>query len=257
MGWEGGYNNIIRPSLAVDSHNNAFASYFTAITLPLNLYLEKLDQNGDSVIDNMLIFPEYDNGAHGGVMTDITLDANDNLHMVSSTDFRSGNTLAAHPAYGIFDNNAETLQPMRMIIYDDPLLQPDLLVDSQDDAHLIYEAGNTSGYPPCVKYSLCYQSTSFEANTYDLSLPDLGTAVTHLTWDPYILRWNNSVVITGTVFNAGWYTSTATTVRVSAAISDTIYQVIDTADASIPSIGPYKSYKFMPAWICRILPHRL
>ena len=89
---------------------------------------------------------------------------------------------------------------MRMIIYDELLVFPDLLVDSQDDAHLIYEAGNTSGYPPCDKYSLCYQSTSFEANTYDLSLPDLGTDVTHLSWDPYILRWNFSVVITGDGF---------------------------------------------------------
>ncbi len=243
VGWEGGYNNIIRPSLAVDSNKNVFASYFTFSQLPTNLYLEKLDPDGNTVIDDLLIFPEYDNGAHGGAQTDIALDADDNLHMVSYTDFKSGGS-AAHTAYGIFDNNAEPVQPMRMMIYDEVVLHPTILLDSQKDTHLIYEAGDTSGYPPCDDYSLCYQGTSFEPNTYDLSLPDLGTSVTNLTWAPFILRWDDPVVITGTVFNAGWYTSTATTVRVTAAISDTIYQVQDTADVAIPSLDPYKSYQF-------------
>ena len=98
--------------------------------------------------------------------------------------------------------------------------------------------------PPCDDYSLCYQGTSFEANTYDLDLPDLGTDVTHAFWDPYMLRWNNSVAITGTVFNAGWYTSTATTVRVSVAISDTIFEEQAFDEAAIPQIGPYQSYQF-------------
>ena len=75
LGWEGGYNDIIRPSLAVDANKNVFASYFTFSPLPTNLYIEKLDPDGNTVIDDLLIFPEYDNGAHGGAQTDIALDA--------------------------------------------------------------------------------------------------------------------------------------------------------------------------------------
>ncbi len=45
------------------------------------------------------------------------------------------------------------IQPMRMVIYGEVVLNPTLLMNSQDDAHLIYEAGDTSGYPPCDDYS--------------------------------------------------------------------------------------------------------
>ena len=238
-----GYNNIIRPSLAVDADQNVFASYFTFSTLPLNLYMEKLDQNGNTVVDDRLIFPEYDDGAHGGAQTDIALDSSGNLHLLSFTDFNPG-TSAAHAAYGIFDNDLAALQPMRWIIFGDPVLDPELLLDSQADAQVIYKAGLSSGYPPCPDYSLCYQGTSFEANTYNLSLPDLGADLAHLAWDPFIVRWNAPLVITGTVFNAGWYTATAATIRVSVAITETSPTALASADVAIPALKPYESAQF-------------
>ena len=134
---------------------------------------------------------------------------------------------------------------MRWIIYDLPILVPTLLLDSQKEAQIIYKAGNSSGYPPCGDYTLCYEGTSFEANTYNRSLPDLGTDVAHLSWDPFILRWNAPLVITGTVFNAGWYTSTATTIQVSVAISDTSPSPLDSINVAVPSLKPYGSYQFM------------
>lgn len=243
LGWEGAVNNIIRPSLAVDANHNVFASYFTFGTLPLKLYLEKLDQDGNSVIDGKLIFPEYDDGAHGGAQTEIALDSSGNLHLLSFTDFITG-TISAHTAYGIFDNNAESLQPMRMVIYGTPILDASLLLDSQKEALIIYKASDASGYPPCSSYSLCYQGTSFEANTYNRSLPDLGSDLAHLAWDPFIVRWNAPLVITGTVFNAGWYTATATTIQVSVAISDTGGTPLASTDVAIPSLSPYQSYQF-------------
>jgi hypothetical protein len=243
LGWEGGYNDSIRPSLAVDADHNVFASYFTFSTLPMNLYLEKLNQDGNSIIDDKLIFPEYDNGANGMAQTDIALDSIGNLHMVSFTDFNTG-TGAAHTAYGIFDNDTEILQSMRWIIYGGVIENPTLLLDSQNEAQLIYEANDSSGYPPCGSNKLCYHGTSFETNTYNRSLPDLGSDVAHLYWDPFILRWNAPLVITGTVFNAGWYTATATTIRVSVAISDTDPSPLATTDVAIPSLKPYGNYQF-------------
>ncbi len=243
LGWEGGYNDSIRPSLAVDADNNVFASYFTFNNLPTNLYLEKLDQAGNSIIDDKLILPEYDNGATGGAQTDIAVDSSGNVHVVSFTDFKTG-TGAAHTAYGVFDNDAEPLEPMRMTIYGKPILDATILVDSQNDAELIYKAGNTSGYPPCGEYTVCYQGTPFEDTTYDRSLPDLGGDLAHLSWDPFILRWNDSVVITGTVFNAGWDTSAASTIRVSIYLTDTAQSPIDTTDVAIPALEPYDDYQF-------------
>ncbi len=243
LGWEGGYNDSIRPSLAVDKDNHVFASYFTFNNLPTNLYLEKLDQAGNSIINDMLILPEYDNGATGGAQTDIAVDASGNVHMVSFTDFKTG-VGAAHTAYGVFDNDAEPLEPMRMTIYGKPILDATILVDSQDDAELIYKSGDTSGYPPCTKYTVCYQGTPFEDTTYNLSLPDLGSDVTHLSWDPFILRWNAPVVITGTVFNAGWYTATTATIRTSIYLTDTAPLPIATTDVAIPVLAPYESFQF-------------
>ena len=127
LGWEGAYNNVIRPSLAVDFNNNAFASFFTFGELPMELYLEKLDQNGASVVDNLLIFPEYHEDG-GGNRTNIALDADDNLHMVTYTDFRNG-LGNANTAYGIFNNDAEVIQPIRMMIYGDTVLNTNILMD--------------------------------------------------------------------------------------------------------------------------------
>ena len=243
LGWEGGINDSIRSSLAVDSDLNVFASYFTFSTFPQNLYLEKLDPDGNTVIDGRPILPEYDNGANGGAQTDIALDSNDNLHMVSFTDFAAGFG-TAHTAYGIFDNDANPLQPVRMVIYGQPVLDPTLLLDSHADAQVVYKAGNTSGYPPCGDYNLCYQGTSFEPGAYNLSLPDLGSDLAHLSWDPFMLRWNAPLVITGTVFNAGWSAAAVTTIRVSVAITDTDIVPLASADVAVPALSPYQSYQF-------------
>ncbi len=253
LGWEGSYNDIIRPSLAVDAAHNVFASYFTFGTLPLNLYLEKLDPDGNSVVDGKLIFPEYDDGAHGGAQTEIALDASGNLHLLSFTDFNPG-SIAAHAAYGIFDNNTESLDPMRMVIYGTPILDASLLLDSQKEALLIYKASAASGYPPCSSYSLCYQGTSFEANTYNRGLPDLGSDLAHVAWDPFIVRWNAPLVITGTVFNAGWFTSTATTIQVSVAISDTSPAPLASTNVAIPALKPYGSTQFTATLSMPFLP---
>lgn len=241
LGWEGGYNDSIRPSLAVDANRNVFATYFTFNNLPTNLYLEKIDSAGNSVIDDRLILPEYDNGATGGAQTDIAVDASGNIHLVSFTDFKTG-TGAAHTAYGIFDNDGAPVEPVRMTIFGNPVLDPTILADSHDDVELMYKAGTTSGYPPCEDYTLCYQGTPFENTTYDTSLPDLGADVTHMSWDPTILRWNDSVVITGTVFNAGWSTAVTSTIRVSIYLTDTAPLPIDTTDVTVPALQPYADY---------------
>ncbi len=242
LGWEGGYNDSIRPSLVVDKNRNVFASYFTFSTIPQNLYLEKLNPEGITILDDKLILPEYDNGANGGAQTDIALDLKDNLHVLTFTDFVDG-TGTAHTAYGIYDNNAEPLQAMRMAIYGRTVSYSSLLLDSQNDAEVIYKAGTSSGYPPCTDYTLCYQGTSFETSTYNLNLPDLGVDVAHLYWDPFVLRWNSPVVISAAVFNSGWYTSTATTIRVSVAISEDAPAPLDSTDVAVPALGPYQSYQ--------------
>ena len=131
-----------------------------------------------------------------------------------------------------------------------------MLLDSQKDAHLIYEAGESSGYPPCDDYSFCYQGTSFEpipmtsaCRTWD--------PVTNLSLGSIHLRWNDPLVITGTVFNAGWYTSTATTIRVTAAISDTIYRCWTHEDVAIPSLNPYEILPVPANLYMPFLPRRV
>lgn len=243
LGWEGGYNDSIRPSLAVDANNNVFATYITFSTIPSNLYIEKIDASGNSVVDDRLV-PDFDITSYGGAQTDMALDSKGNPHLVTFTDFSNGSGVD-HTAYGVFDNNVQILHPLRWIIYDEPIRDATLLEDSQDEAQLIYKAGSPSGYPPCADSTLCYQGTSFEANTYNLNLPDLGSDVSHLSWGPFLARWNTPLVITGTVFNAGWYTSTAGIVRVSLALTTADDAPLDSIDVAIPALGPYQSQAFI------------
>lgn len=117
--------------------------------------------------------------------SEIAVDRHGNLHLFSITDFDRG---VFHSAYGNFDNDANPLYPMRWHLYGDPPYYPNILVDSQDDVHLIYRTNSPTSYPSCPNYSVCYQGTGFEATTYELTRSDLGIDAAHLSWHPLIFR---------------------------------------------------------------------
>ena len=93
---------------------------------------------------------------------------------------------------------------------------------------------------------LCYQGTAFNTSAYNRSLPDLGIDVAHFSWDPLTIRWEQPFVITGTVFNAGWYTSTATTLVINVELTTGVYLEEDPFPLSIniPALPPNQTYVF-------------
>ena len=243
LGLLGGFSNSSqRPALALDPDDNVFALYRS--DSPFHLYLEKVNASGVSIIDNLDIFPDYD--SDGSSQSDIAVDSHGNLHLLSQTDFNSP-TSEIHTAYGTFDNNAGVLKPMRMVIYGDGHVSwARLMVDSQEDISLIYNNSDEASYPPCPDYTLCYQGTAFNTSAYNRSLPDLGIDIAHFSWDPLTIRWEQPFVITGTVFNAGWYTSTATTVYINIELAPGEYLKQEPFPLSIPipALSPNQTYEF-------------
>ncbi|MFN2303883.1 MAG: hypothetical protein ACK2TV_09140, partial [Anaerolineales bacterium] len=114
-----------------------------------------------------------------------------------------------------------------------------------DDIHLIYHPNYPTSYPSCPDASTCYQGTAFDPDAYDLTHSDLGIDAAHLSWDPLIARWNQPLVITGTVFNAGWVTSTLTTLDIDIEVtSGTVLGPPAQAQLTIPALIPHQTHLF-------------
>ena len=186
--WDGSVNDSHKPSLAVDSHNNAIILWNRAD--PSELYLEKINPSGSSVLDDYPIFPEWVCCYH----QDIVVDQSDQFHLWVPTDWGSSLVLNA---IGIFNNNGSIVEPMKWAMYGRKSYSPELMVDSQDDFHLVYQLKyNTMDEPPCPVNYICYESTAFNSNAYNRTLPDIGVDTAHLSWSPSLARWGETLVVT-------------------------------------------------------------
>jgi hypothetical protein len=238
-GFDGMVTGIREPALALDPDDNAFILYPN--TTVDKLYLDKISPTGSFLLDDLDIFPQWQTIGYT-TKSEIALDRHGNLHLFSITGFGGS---SSHSAYGNFDNDGAPLYPMRMALYGHPASSPQIMADSYDDIHFTYTPNYPTSYPSCPDDSLCYQGTSFDANAYDRTRSDPGIDAAHLSWDPLIARWDQPLVITGTVFNAGWVTSTATSLRVDIEVTTgTILGPPAQVDLVIPVLTPHQTHTF-------------
>jgi hypothetical protein len=210
--WDGGVTSSHRPSLDVDADGNAYVLWNGGD--PILLYLEKIDRDGNSVWNDMDIFPEWAAGHY----QDLAVGLDSHLHLVAPTEW--GRSLA-RSAYGIFDSSALPLYPMRWVLYGWRVRDPQLLVDTHNDIHLLFKPeAVTADDPPCQTSVLCYQGTAFDTTAYDRTLPDLGVDAAHFSWTPEVTRWGQSLTVTTTVFSAGWTTAPTSTIEFELLSSD-------------------------------------
>jgi hypothetical protein len=238
-GFDGIINGSREPAMALDPDGNAFILYANATDH--KLYLDKIAPDGSLLLDNYEIFPEWEIGGYTP-KSEITLDNLGYLHLFSITAW--GHSVYK-PAYGSFTNDGAPLYPMRWIIYGNAVQEPKVMVDSQDEVHFTYRPNYPTGYPSCPDNSMCYQGTAFEPHAYDLTLSDPGIDAAHLSWEPMIARWNEPLVITATVFNAGWVASPPTSVRVDIEVTTgTVLGPPAQMDVSIPALSPRQTHTF-------------
>jgi hypothetical protein len=238
-GYDGLINGAREPAMDVDPDGNTFIIY--ANNDLHKLYLDKIAPDGSLLLDDYEIFPEWEIGGYTP-KSELTLDNSGYLHLLSITAW--GHSVYKS-AYGSFTNDGAPLYPMRWIIYGNPVSKPKVMVDSFDDIHFTYRPSYPVSYPPCSDESLCYQGTAFEPNAYDLTLSDPGIDAAHLSWEPLIARWNEPLVITATVFNAGWVASPATSVRVDIEVTTgTVLGPPAQMDVSIPALAPRATHTF-------------
>ncbi|MBU0510146.1 MAG: hypothetical protein KJ638_00390, partial [Chloroflexi bacterium] len=230
-GWDGGVTDSHRPSLAVDSLGNALILWNRAN--PTQLLLEKIAPDGSTLLDDYDIFPDY----KAGYFQDLAIDGEGQFHLWAPTDWGGGLPLNA---YGIFGNDASVVDPIQWAMFGRKSYYPQLMIDSQEDIHLVYQLTyRTMDDPPCPEFSICYESTAFDAAAYDLTLPDLGLDLAHLSWSPILAKWGQTLVVTTTIFNAGWTVSPATTAHFEIVLNDdTVLPSPAQADTAIPALSP-------------------
>lgn len=229
--WDGAVNASHRPSLATDTHGNALVLWNRRT--PESLLVDKIGADGTWLLDDYPIFPQYKSSFY----QDIACDTGDNIHLWAPTGW--GFTNYQH-AYGTFDPTAQVITPMRWAMYGRKSYDPQLMIDSYGDIQLVYKlTNNVMDTPPCPANTLCYDSTAFDATSYDRSRPDLGVDVAHLNWEPPLLRWGQTLTYTTTVFNSGWVASPATNLHVSLLLADeTVLPPPAQASLAIPSLAP-------------------
>lgn len=238
-GFDGIINSSREPALALDPDGNAYILYANADDD--KLYLEKIAADGSTLLDDYEIFPEWEIGGYTP-KSEIALDNSGDMHLFSITAWGRS---ALKSAYGSFTNNGTPVYPMRWLIYGNAIYEPNIMVDSSNDIHFTYNPNYPNGYPPCSDNSMCYQGTAFDANAYDLTLSDPGIDAAHISWDPLIARWNAPLVITATVFNAGWVASPPTSVRVDIEVTtNTVLGPPAQMDVSIPALSPFETHSF-------------
>ncbi|MBN2501678.1 MAG: hypothetical protein JXB38_12925 [Anaerolineales bacterium] len=238
--YDGIINASREPAMALDPDSNAFILYPNADVD--KLLLDKIDPDGNFLLNDHEIFPQWQVGGYTP-KSELAIDQHGNLHLFSITDWGKG---LEHSAYGSFSNDATPLYPMRWALYGAPPSEPNILVDSQDDIHFVYRRGlSSTSYPSCPSSSACYQGTAFDPNAYDLTRSDLGIDAAHLSWEPLIARWNQPIVITGTVFNAGWVTSTLTTLDIDiTTMTGTVLGPPAHAELVINPLVPHQTHIF-------------
>ncbi|MCJ7736451.1 MAG: carboxypeptidase regulatory-like domain-containing protein, partial [Anaerolineae bacterium] len=234
--WDGLVTSAHRPSLALDGQGNAFVLWNGGD--PRQLYLDKIDRDGNELLDDYPIFPEWELGHY----QDLAIGQDGRLHLLAPTAW--GRSMA-RSAYGNFDNSAQPLYPMRWVLYGWRARDPHLLVDAQDDLHLFYKPEDvTADDPPCPPLVLCYQGTAFDPVAYDRTRPDLGVDAAHLDWAPVLARWGQSLTVTATVFNAGWVNAPATTAHFEVLASDETPLDLDAplqAQVAVAALAPRQS----------------
>jgi len=228
--WDGHINDSHQPSLALDSEGNALVLWNRSD--PAELFLDKIAPDGTVLLDDYPIFPQYRTSYY----QDLAIDQSDQLHLWAPTGWGGG---LYRNAYGIFDESLQPVEPMHWAMYGWRSYDPQLLVDSQGDAHVFYKlSGLTAEDPPCSSSGLCYQSTAFDPVAYDRTRPDLGVDVAHLDWSPILARWGETLTIEATIFNTGWTDSPATTTGFEIALEDAALASPLSADVTIPSLAP-------------------
>jgi len=234
--WDGSVNSSHSPSLSVDTQGNALVLWNR--TNPYLLFLDKISAQGNSLLDDYEIFPDY----KSGLFQDLAVDSSDLLHLWAPTGW--GSTPYLH-AYGSFDPVAQVIEPMRWAMYGRQSYDPQLLIDSLFDTHLVYKVVNeTMDEPPCPNNTICYESTAFDSASLDRTRPDLGVDVAHLDWSPTLARWSQTLVITTTIFNAGWAVAPETTAHFEILLNDqTILAPPAQAEAAIPALSPRASHQ--------------
>lgn len=207
--YDGFYNGTRPPDLEVDSQGNAYILWHRAYTT--NLYLEKITPGGNHALDDFVLFSQWDSTGYNRPPV-FTLDANDNLHLLAVTGWGRS---SVHSAYGSFTSNGDPLLPMRWFLYGEPMGNPQIMVDGEGDIQVTFSHPYDSGYPPCPGEALCHLGTALDAAAQDLSRSDLGVDAAHLDFEPLIARWGEDLAITTTIFNEGWFTSTASSLSIA------------------------------------------
>ncbi len=244
----------VEPFIKLDKNRNAYVLWSTCCSVGAALYLEKIDPSSVSVVDDLQLFPAWATPPNTAAKSSLAIDSLSRVHLFSFTGW--GGALKPG-AYGVFSPMGLPVEPMRSVVYGGVPGEPQLNIDAQGEAQLVYRAyGPTgSGSPTCPDGQLCYQSTAFDSKSSDQTLPDLGIDNTHVSWSPTVARWDQPIDITATVFNAGWAASPATTATLDIQLSpDRLLGPPAQATVAIPALNPLQSFTFTTTLTLPYLP---
>jgi hypothetical protein len=212
--YDGAWNQAKKPDLKVDSVGNAYILWHEHNTPKLRL--EKIAPNGDTLLDDFELFSQWQSNGYTPP-SEIALDQAGQLHLLTLTGWGRS---VSHSAYGTFSPQGTPLLPLRWIFYGTPMYEPRLLVDSQQDVHITFRSTSSKGHPTCADGALCYLGTAFDSSATDLTRSDLGVDAAHLSYEPLISRWGDTLTITTTVYNEGWTDSPASSLWIALETAD-------------------------------------
>lgn len=114
----------------------------------IELYYEKLDAMGNTIVDEMRIT----NAPHNSLYASIAMDSWDNIHVVWSEEINVMSVLQEEIYYTKLDNNGNTLVDDMALTGNDgeESLFPDIAVDSNDEVHIVWlDDRNETGSTKC------------------------------------------------------------------------------------------------------------
>lgn len=210
--YDGSVNSARREELEVDAQGNAYLLWRKHGTT--KLFLEKIGSDGKTPLDDYELFTQWGNDV---LPSDFDLDELGRIHLLTLTDWGRS---VSRSAYGTFTSEGVPIEPLRWILYKLAMRRPRVMVDNRQDTQITFSTWDSTGYPPCEDYTLCYMGTAFDAPAYDLSRSDLGVDAAHLSYQPLIARWNGTVATTTTVFNEGWASAPASSLWIGLETED-------------------------------------
>jgi len=131
------------PSIAIDSHNNIHIIWSEYEDGDVEIYYEKLDNNGNTLVDDKRLTEDPERSENPS----IAIDSKDNVHIVWQ-DYRDGNY---EVYYKRLDNNGNTIVPDKILLDNDAKSSeyPSIAIDSKDNIHIVwqdYRDGNADVY---------------------------------------------------------------------------------------------------------------